>query len=238
VRDTSKSATDFILRCDAVVTISSGLALEAMLLGRRCVVVGDSPFRIAADRTLDPGDSAGDEERLLALNFLVFGYIVPCALMFDPAYSRWRLTGPSELEIVRGHQRWYANRMAPFGEDFEADLTLTTGAKLLEASVPGTERRRLVLFGAGRMAPALLGSLGRHRFELVGVFDNDPAKCGARVADVTIGPPSYRDDVEVLVCSLSHRDEMVRQLQALGYGEARRLALPGTGSPSDRRREA
>jgi glycosyltransferase involved in cell wall biosynthesis len=110
--DTSSSATDFILKCNRILTVNSGVALEALLLGRPCVVLGDSPFSIMADRSFDTPIHRDAEEQRIALNFLVLGYLVPGALMFDPAYTRWRLTNPPETEILRHHEAWYRTRAA------------------------------------------------------------------------------------------------------------------------------
>jgi hypothetical protein len=113
VIDDSPTSTDFILACETILTVSSGIALEAALLGRRVVVLGDSAFVLAADSSFEREPRrrrAADQLR--ALNFLVFGYLVPLELMFDAEYTRWRLSRPSELEIFRYHQRWYQTRLA------------------------------------------------------------------------------------------------------------------------------
>ena len=115
VIDDSSSATEFIGKCQTVMTVTSGMALEALLLGRRSVVIGDSPFQIASARSLTDAPLDGESE-LIALNFLTRSYIVPLDLMFNAAYSKWRLNGPSEAEIVARHLRHYqqeAKRATP-----------------------------------------------------------------------------------------------------------------------------
>jgi hypothetical protein len=111
VIDRSASATEFIAKCQTVMSVTSGMALEALLLGRKSVVIGDSPYQIASARSLaqPPIDP---ETELIALNFLTRGYIVPLDLMFNPDYSRWRLSGPSEIEIAARHDRWYEADLA------------------------------------------------------------------------------------------------------------------------------
>ncbi|MFI5178887.1 MAG: hypothetical protein ACHQO8_10005 [Vicinamibacterales bacterium] len=225
VTDTSADSTAFIQKCETILTVNSGTALEAMLLGRRAVVLGDSPFRIAADRSFDTATRLDDAQQLLALNFLVFGYIVPAALMFDPDYTRWRLSHPSELEIYRHHQRWYRAQLMQCEPPDEPALALSTAAKLLNAVPRGDGPARAVIFGAGQTTPALVDRLRPERFSLLGLFDNDRAKWGAQVAGLTISPPAYRDDTTVVVSSLTHADAIVGQLHMLGYPSERILRL-------------
>ena len=222
VVDTSGSSAEFILKCRTVMTVNSGVALEAMLLGRRCAVLGDSPLRIAADASIETALLPPRRDHLLALNFLVFGYLVPYSMMFDPDYMRWRLTDPPEIEIVHHHQRWYRRQLtvAP-----SSSLTLSTATKLLDAVTRRERRLPLVVFGAGACTPTLVDHLRGGAFDLLGLFDNDRARWGSSLLDLPIGPPMYRDDAVVLVSSLTHADDIVRQLGALGYPAERILRL-------------
>lgn len=226
VIDTSDSPTAFIQQCEAVLTVSSGTALEALLLGRRAVVIGDSPFALAAERRLEPAAKAASEsERLRILNFLVFGYLVPGALMFDASYLRWRLTNPSELDIYRHHQRWYRTRMLEQPGPHQLRPSVLAATKLLDAVPSGGAPAALVLFGAGAATPALAASLQPHRFAVTAIFDNDAARWGSALAGVPIEPPEYRADTSVVVASLTHADAIVGQLRALGYPAERVLRL-------------
>jgi hypothetical protein len=135
---------------------------------------------------------------------------------------RWRLSDPPEIEIVRHHQRWYRNQLAVSAS---SSLTLSTAMKLLDAVTPGERRLPLAVFGAGASTPALVDHLRGGAFDLLGVFDNDRARWGSSLRDLTIGPPAYHDDAAVLVSSLTHADEIVRQLGALGYPADRILRL-------------
>lgn len=222
VADTSASATDFILACRTVMTVSSGVAFEAMLLGRRCVVLGDSPFCIAADRSFGAADRRTHRDHLLALNCLAFGYLVPYALMFDLEYTRWRLTDPPEVDILRHHQRWYRERLTASPS---SSLTLSTAAKLIESVSHGAPPQPLIVFGAGQATPSLVDRLRADRFELLGVFDNDETQWGRTLRGLPIGQPTYRDDALVLVSSLTYADAIVHQLASLGFPPGRVLRL-------------
>lgn len=104
VSDDSETTAAFIGRCETVATITSAVALEAMLMGRRTLVLGESPLRLAAD----PGFGARRDasQQLLALNFLVGSVYAPAGLMFDAEYLRWRLGQPSELALFERHIDW------------------------------------------------------------------------------------------------------------------------------------
>ena len=43
----------------------------------------------------------------MALNFAVFGYLVPYQLIYNHEYLRWRLSRPSEVEIVQYHRGYW-----------------------------------------------------------------------------------------------------------------------------------
>jgi hypothetical protein len=226
VIDDSPTSTDFILACETILTVSSGIALEAALLGRRVVVLGDSAFVLAADSSFERESRrrrAGHQ--LLALNFLVFGYLAPLDLVFDAEYTRWRLSRPSELEIFRYHQHWYRTRLA---ESPSTTLSKSIAAKLLQSNPGGAPRETVVVFGAGSGTTALLDRL-RVRYDIACVFDNDASKWGARLGLVTVERPAYRERTTILVASQTHGDAMVEQLRAIGYSPDR-IARVGLGT--------
>ena len=225
VTDTSDSATAFIQRCEAVLTVSSGVALEALLLGRRAIVVGDSPFALAADRTLDARPRHAGAEQLRMLNFLAFGYLVPGALMFDPAYIRWRLTGPCELDIYRHHQRWYRARLLDLPQPEQPAVALAAAAKLLDAVPHDDATVPLVVFGAGAATAAVIAQLRSERFAVQGIFDNDHAKWGTQLSGLAIDRPGFRDGASIVIASLTHAAAIGDQLGRLGYPPERILRL-------------
>ena len=223
--DASASATEFIQQCETILTVNSGTALEAVLLGRQAVVVGDSPLSLVAAQRFASPTAQTTAHRLRALNFLVFGYLVPAALMFDAEYVRWRLTLPSELDIYRHHQRWYRRQLLARAPSSAHDVDLSVASKLLQAVSGGDLPRRFAIFGTGAAAPGLIAALPPRRFELVEAFDNDDRKWGQRVGDVPVGAPRYLADADVVIASLTHADAMDQQLRGLGYPPQRIVRL-------------
>lgn len=225
VPDASPSPTAFVQQCETVITVSSGTALEALLLGRRAVVVGNSPFAIAADPHLAAPQRRAETERLRILNFLVFGYLVPGPLMFDPDYVRWRLTDPGELDIYRYHQRWYRRQWCAEPQPAATGPALGAATKLLDALSNGDAPVPTAVFGAGAATPSVIAALRPERFALQTIFDNDPAKWGRAVAGLTVEAPAFRPHTTVVVSSLTHAEAISRQLIAIGYSPDRVLRL-------------
>lgn len=99
--DRSAGSVPFIQRCESIVTINSGVGLEALLMGKPVEALGDSPYaHIARLATASP-------EWLGALRFFLLCYLVPWSLLFDPGYIRWRLGGPAEPEVAARHLAAY-----------------------------------------------------------------------------------------------------------------------------------
>ena len=76
-------AHDFINKCNKIYCLNSSVGLEALLLGREARIFGDSPFSNVCTLT--------EEFKILALNFIVFGYLVHRDLLFNDKYYRYRL---------------------------------------------------------------------------------------------------------------------------------------------------
>jgi hypothetical protein len=103
--DESASSIEFLGKCREVFSINSSVGLEALLYGKKATFVGQNPFGYAARIAID------DELELRrALNFAVFGYLVPYPLVYDHEYIRWRLSGPSETEILQHHFSYWLRR--------------------------------------------------------------------------------------------------------------------------------
>ena len=125
--DDSPSSLDFIKRSKRIATINSSVALEALLFDRPTCVLGDNPFQHLARTSIEAlkhPETGASQQALLGLNHAVFGYLVPYDLLFDASYYRWRLTGPTESEIVRFHQQFYLaqHEDVPEWEGLERDL--------------------------------------------------------------------------------------------------------------------
>ena len=91
VIDKSANSLEFISKCKKIVTINSSVAFEAMLLGREVEILGDSPF--AEIPKMD------EKTKLAALNFAIFGYLIPDYLWGDEEYFKFRIFAKNE-EIV------------------------------------------------------------------------------------------------------------------------------------------
>lgn len=94
--DRSYDSLEFILRCHHIVTINSSIGLEALLLGTKITILGDSSFAFI----LSTDDK---HERLSRLAFYLFAYLIPGEFQFDLRYLRFRLTDPDEASIVTRH---------------------------------------------------------------------------------------------------------------------------------------
>ncbi|HMV06007.1 MAG TPA: hypothetical protein PKA30_10715 [Accumulibacter sp.] len=109
--DQSANSIEFIRRCAGIATINSSVGLEALLFDRHSIILGDSPFRFAAQGHLGAAPAnRTSADHLRALNFLLFGYLVPYEFVFDPGYLRWRLSEPSELAIYQFHLDYVRQR--------------------------------------------------------------------------------------------------------------------------------
>lgn len=109
--------------------------------------------------------------------------------------------------------------------------------------------RRLVLFGAGRVAARFL-ALYRHEYEIACLLDNNESRWGDSLDGVPIRPPSFLEDGEpgeyqVIICIRDYLPVM-RQLEEMGVGDYcvyeperdyprfRRLKLPGRDDAAKR----
>lgn len=102
--DNSKNSLDFLLKCERIITINSGIALEALLFGIDIDILGDSPFSIS---NMSGNALSEDKYRACLSNFLILGYIVPSELAYTIDYIRFRLNKPSELDIFSHHLNWW-----------------------------------------------------------------------------------------------------------------------------------
>jgi hypothetical protein len=100
ILDDSTDSIDFITHCEEIFCTNSSVAFEAMLMGKPVRVLGDSPI---AELSRQCRAGLADRERLICLNYMFLGYLVPLPLLFNIDYYRWRLKGPSPLEIYQRH---------------------------------------------------------------------------------------------------------------------------------------
>jgi hypothetical protein len=106
--DQSSNSIEFIKRCKRIATINSSVGLEALLLDCDTRILGDSPIAIAASNSMNPDACLPlPNEQLVALNFLIFGYLIPYEFLYDPDYTRWRLRQPPEATVFLFHLRYW-----------------------------------------------------------------------------------------------------------------------------------
>ncbi|MBI1284058.1 MAG: hypothetical protein GC183_06935 [Thiobacillus sp.] len=98
--DDSPNSTAFIRRCERILTINSSVGLEAMLLDVPVTVLGDASFRFILEVT----DAA---ERIARLAHYLFAYLIPMQSVFDLDYLRFRLSNPTEADIMVRHLDTY-----------------------------------------------------------------------------------------------------------------------------------
>lgn len=99
VDDSSDSVT-FICRCEQILTINSSVGLEAILMDIPVEVLGDCAHRFIVE-------ACSERERTSRLAFYLFAYLVPMDLIYDMDYLRFRLSLPTEAEIVARHLACY-----------------------------------------------------------------------------------------------------------------------------------
>ena len=100
--DVDKSVHHFIQRVGLVICINSSVALEAVLMGKPAIVLGDSPFRNLSSQ-IRKGRIIPPDDLIRKLNFILLNYLVPVPAVDSLEYTRWRLSGPSEMEIRKRH---------------------------------------------------------------------------------------------------------------------------------------
>ena len=127
VTDASPSSLSFICKCQTIYTINSSVGLEALLQGKDAVAYGDCPYQFIT------GIKNADE-RLLALNFFVFCYLMPYAMLYDIEYYRWLLHEQEELKIFEQNKAIY--KVLKENKDFEQKITeLTSQNRELEQNL-------------------------------------------------------------------------------------------------------
>ncbi len=98
IKDTSGTCTEMILKCKRILSTTSNVGYEAMLLGKTSYVLSKNmPFSVGTINNLDNIEDYVVD--LKYLNYITFGFYAPFDLMFDIDYIRWRLTMPTPLEI-------------------------------------------------------------------------------------------------------------------------------------------
>lgn len=99
-----KSTSEFILNCETVISLLSGVEMEAMLWNRKAITLLPSPSFFASGHEIEgEGECAGED----FISFFAFCYLIPLEFLMDMNYLRWRLTMPTEREIYFKHLEFY-----------------------------------------------------------------------------------------------------------------------------------
>lgn len=99
------SAIDFILDCGKIISASSNIAFETMLLDRVSYDLGYSHYSFMGNSSLE--DQKDNKPDLVFLNYVAFAYLVPYELVHNDNYIKYRLTKPSETELFLFHLKYY-----------------------------------------------------------------------------------------------------------------------------------
>ena len=99
--DASANSLEFIQKCHSIYTINSSVGLEALLCEKKTNILGDCSYAFVAEEASGPN-------RVNAMAFYLFAYLVPFELIFNMEYLRFRLDHPAELDIVRKHLQFYS----------------------------------------------------------------------------------------------------------------------------------
>jgi len=136
----------FILSCKRVATVESQLPLKALLWNRTVYMKGElAAFECMCEKDMESTAKAD----VNALNFYIFGYLIPAELMFDRGYWGWRLKDhPTPYEVYKKHLAFYLG---------EFDLDEETMRNMTEE-----ERFRYILTGR-KCSPLLIEELVRNK---------------------------------------------------------------------------
>ncbi len=99
----------FILSCRRVTSVQSQIVLKAMLWNRS--VYMKSNF-LQLSFLCEKDIKSTKKVDINALNYYIFGFLIPSGLMFDMKYWRWRINeNPSEHEIYKKHLGYILNTL-------------------------------------------------------------------------------------------------------------------------------
>ena len=90
----------YILSCRRLAAVRSQILLKSLLWGRTTIAYTDMlGFSFLCSNVIDSTSKVD----IKALNWYLFGYLIPHDLMFSHDYWRWRLSKPSEKDIYMYH---------------------------------------------------------------------------------------------------------------------------------------
>ncbi len=108
-RDTSRYASEFLVKCKRITAVGSNILLEAMLWGKVAYSKDISPYTIFCEKSLDNKENISVEDDIL--NVIFFGYLVPYNQMFNEAYMDWRIEEDNIIKIMEKNVKYYFHEM-------------------------------------------------------------------------------------------------------------------------------
>lgn len=98
----------WILSCRRLTAARSQIGLKVLLWNRTCVVRQETlGFSFMCEKDYSSTNKVDHK----ALNYYLFGYLIPNDLMFSDNYWKWRMTNPSETEIYQYHLNFYTEKL-------------------------------------------------------------------------------------------------------------------------------
>lgn len=122
--DRSVNSIDFIARCKHILTINSSVGLEAMLMDVPVTILGDCSYAFC--------NVDNRPERAKRLAFYLFAYLVPFEFLFDVDYIRFRLSSPTEKDVIMKHVNYYITRG---GGMLDSDMEAKASSIIKDGSV-------------------------------------------------------------------------------------------------------
>lgn len=101
--DNSENSLQFIEKCNEIFTINSSVGLETILCEKKLTILGDCSYSFI-------NEYDKDEEKVNALAFYLFSYLVPFSFIFDQEYILFRLSEPEEKEIALKNISFYSGK--------------------------------------------------------------------------------------------------------------------------------
>ncbi|NIC25163.1 GT99 family glycosyltransferase N-terminal domain-containing protein [Serratia plymuthica] len=200
--DHSVSSIAFITRCQHILTINSSVGLEAMLLDVPVTVLGDCSYAFC--------NVINQAERINRLAFYLFSYLVPFEFLFDVDYIRFRLSSPSEEEIIVKHVNYYIT----CGDGMrDADMEAKASSIIEDGSV---ERKIRTLMSTIQVLNSELTSKNVKLNELqekIGMLETSMGTQSEIIVDVVVpvyaGLEETQECIESALATLPHWAQLV-----------------------------
>ncbi len=142
-----------------------------------------------------------------------------------------RLVGEGWVAIDGETSRRYRYRLTPLGEARRNELFFAVSREIIQfyGHMKAEFRRRLeehyaggvrraVLFGAAETGELVYAASQETPVQIAGIVDNDPAKHGRKLGDLTIGAPETIEGLRpdaVIITSFGHAEAIHEQLRPM-----------------------